>query len=96
MESALKAAKLEWRPIYDLRATFASRLSAEGASDNLVAGMLGHSSPSIVSTYAKVADESRKKAIQKLNDARNSSGQSLPEEHPKTLAEHYANQKWIN
>lgn len=93
---ALRTAKLEWRPIYDLRATFASRLSAEGASDNIVAGMLGHSSPSIVSTYAKVADESRKKAIQKLNDARNSHGHALPEADQKTLAEYYANQKWIN
>jgi integrase len=54
---ALKAANLEWRPIYDLRATFASRLSAEGAPDALVAEMLGHSSPSIVGTYVKVLDE---------------------------------------
>jgi len=67
---ALKAAKLNWRPIYDLRATFASRLSAAGTSDNLVAGMLGHSSPSIVSTYAKVIDEYRQAAIQKLETLR--------------------------
>ena len=93
---AVRAAKLDWRPIYDLRATFASRLSAEGASDNLVAGMLGHSSPSIVSTYAKVADETRKKAIQKLDGARDSHRHSLPEADRKTLAEYYANQKWIN
>ena len=64
---ALKAAKLEWRPIYDLRATFASRLSGLGTADNQVAGMLGHSSPSIVSTYAKVTDEYRHAAIQKLD-----------------------------
>ena len=64
---ALKAAKLEWRPIYDLRATFASRLSGLGTADNQVARMLGHSSPSIVSTYAKVTDEYRHAAIQKLD-----------------------------
>ena len=63
---ALKLAKLPYFPIYNLRATFASRLSAAGASDNMVAGMLGHSSPSIVSTYAKVVDEFRRQAIQKL------------------------------
>jgi hypothetical protein len=56
----------------------------------------GHSSPSIVSTYAKVADETRKKAIQKLDDARNSRTDSLPEEHRKTLAAYYANEKWVN
>lgn len=92
----LKVAKLEYRPIYNLRATFASRLSTEGVSDNLVAGMLGHSSPSIVGTYAKVVDESRKKAIQKLNDARASQGHALPEPDQKTLAQYYASQKWIN
>ena len=64
---ALKAAELCWRPIYDLRATFASRLSGLGTADNQVAGMLGHSSPSIVSTYAKVTDEYRHAAIQKLD-----------------------------
>jgi integrase len=76
---ALTAAKLDLRPIYDLRATFASRLSAAGASDNLVAGMLGHSSPSIVSTYAKVVDEFRRSAIQKLEALRNAhSSQTKP------------------
>jgi integrase len=38
---ALEATKLDWRPIYDLRATFASRLSGLGTADNQVAGMLG-------------------------------------------------------
>lgn len=70
---ALKLAKLPYFPIYNLRAAFASRLSATGASDNMVAGMLGHSSPSIVSTYAKVVDEFRRQAIQKVELLRNSS-----------------------
>jgi integrase len=69
---ALKAAKLSPGPIYDLRSTFASRLSATGAPDNMVAGMLGHSSPSIVSTYAKVIDEFRRDAIQRLERLRES------------------------
>jgi len=59
---ALKAASISYFPIYNLRATFASRLSAAGAPDNMVAGMLGHSSVSIVNTYAKV-DEFRGEAI---------------------------------
>lgn len=68
---ALKLAGLPYFPIYNLRATFASRLSAAGASDNTVAGMLGHSSPSIVGTYAKIVDEFRHQAIQKLEKLRN-------------------------
>ena len=43
--TALKQARIDVFPIYNLRATFASRLSAAGAPDNLVAGMIGHSSP---------------------------------------------------
>src|SRR6266566_1621289 len=72
---ALKTAKLELRPIYDLRATFASRLSAAGEPDNFVAGMLGHSSTtsiSILPIYAKVVDEFLRGAIQKLETLRNS------------------------
>jgi len=59
-------------PTYNLRATFASRLSAAGTPDNLVAGLLGHSSPSIVHTYAKVLDEYRRDAIKKLEEHRQS------------------------
>jgi hypothetical protein len=39
----------------------------------MVAGMLGHSSPSIVSTYAKVADDFRRRGIQKPKELRNAS-----------------------
>jgi integrase len=66
----LKKAKIEYFPIYNLRATFASRLSAAGNSDNLVAGLLGHSTASIVHTYAKVLDEYRRDAIKKLEGYR--------------------------
>jgi integrase len=65
-KSALKKAKVPYFPIYNLRATSAIRLSAAGNPDNLVAGLLGHSSPSIVHTYAKVLDEYRREAIKKL------------------------------
>jgi hypothetical protein len=58
--------------------------------------MLGHSSPSIVSTYAKVADESRRNAIEKLDGARDTHSHSLREADRKALAEYYVNQKWIN
>jgi integrase len=93
---ALNSAKVEKRPIYDLRATFASRLSAAGNPDNLVAGMLGHSSPSIVSTYAKVVDEFSRQAIQKLENLRDS---QVP--NPKAATETSekgaaGNRGWVN
>jgi len=64
--SKLSRTQIEYFRIYDLRANFASRLSAAGAPDNLVAGVIGHSSTSIVQTYAKVVDEYRRDAITKL------------------------------
>jgi len=68
---ALRDAKLNcvfW--IYNLRHTFASRLSATGLSDLFVAQMMGHSTPTILQTYAKVIDEYRRSAIQKLEEFR--------------------------
>jgi integrase len=63
---ALKDANIEYFWIYNLRHTFASRLSAAGASDLFVAQMMGHSTTSILQTYAKVIDEYRRDAIHKL------------------------------
>ena len=78
---------MRWQraPTYNRRATFPSRLSAAGASDNLVAGLLGHSSPSIVHTYAKVLDEYRRDAIKKLEEHRRSQ-KSIPGEPSATVA----------
>jgi integrase len=67
---ALRAAKIEYFWIYNLRHTFASRLSAAGISDLFVAQMIGHSSPSIVQTYAKAIDEHRRDAIRKMESLR--------------------------
>ncbi len=68
--SALKKAGIPYFPIYNLRHTFASRLSAAGASPITVAQMLGHSSTGIVMTYAKAIDEARRDAIRKLEEFR--------------------------
>ncbi len=71
--TTLKLAGIPYFPIYNLRATFASRLSAAGAPDNFVAQMLGHSaSSSILQTYAKAVDEYRRDAIRRLEDFRES------------------------
>lgn len=74
--TTLRNAGLEYFPIYSLRATFASRLSAAGAPDLFVAQMMGHSTPSILQTYAKVIDEYRRDAISKLEAFRQSHSRS--------------------
>jgi len=63
---ALNAAGLEYFWLYDLRHTFASRLTQAGVSPIFVAQIMGHSSPSILQTYAKAIDEFRRSAISKL------------------------------
>jgi integrase len=67
---ALRDAGLEYFWIYNLRHTFASRLSAAGVSDLFVAQMIGHSTPSILQTYSKAIDEYRRDAVRKLEHMR--------------------------
>lgn len=68
--NALKDAGLEHFWIYNLRHTFASRLSAAGVSDLFVAQMIGHSTPSILQKYYKAIDEYRRDAVRKLENMR--------------------------
>jgi len=69
-EKTLEQARLPRFVLYNLRHTFASRLSAAGVSDLFVAQMIGHSSPSILQTYAKAIDEYRRDAVHKLEEMR--------------------------
>jgi integrase len=69
---ALKDAGLQYFWLYDLRHTLASRLTQAGVSPVFVAQIIGHSSASILSTYARAIDEYRRDAIHKLEDLRDS------------------------
>jgi integrase len=80
--AALKKAGIEYFPIYNLRATFASRLSAAGVPDVFVSQMMGHAG-GLLQTYAKAIDEYRREAIHKLESYRESAGkQSNAVEQP--------------
>jgi hypothetical protein len=69
-EKTLKDAGLDHFWIYNLRHTFASRLSAAGVSDLFVAQMIGHDSPGILHKYSKAIDEYRRAAVRKLEGMR--------------------------
>jgi integrase len=69
-EKTLEGAKVQRFVLYNLRHTFASRLSAAGVSDLFVAQMIGHSSPSILQIYSKAIDEYRRDAVRKLEEMR--------------------------
>ena len=64
--SALKKAGIPFFPIYNLRHTFASRMTAAGVSSITVAQLLGHSSTQIVPRYAQVLDQNRRDAVRKM------------------------------
>jgi integrase len=68
--TTLRNAGVKHFPIYNLRATFASRLSAAGIADNFVSQMLGHASSGILQTYSKAVDEYRRDAVRKLDQLR--------------------------
>jgi integrase len=68
--STLKQAGIPFFPIYYLRHTYASRLSAAGVSPITVAQMLGHASTQIVPRYALVLDQNRLDAMKKLEALR--------------------------
>jgi integrase len=68
--NALSAAGLEHFWIYDLRHTFASRLTAAGVSPLFVAQIMGHASPGVLQTYARAIDEFRRAAISSLEALR--------------------------
>jgi integrase len=65
--TALRRAVLQPFAIYNLRATFASRLSAAGVPDVFVSQLLGHAG-SLLQTYAKAIDDYRRDAIRKLEE----------------------------
>jgi integrase len=82
---ALKAAGLEFFWLYDLRHTFASRLTEAGVSPIFVAQIMGHSSPNILQTYAKANDEFRRAAICSLEAHREAQCAQLKSQHPQMI-----------
>jgi hypothetical protein len=106
--TALEAAEIPYFPVYNLRATFASRLSASGTPDRFVAQMIGHSSTSILDTYAKAIDEFRRESIKKLKAYRQSHlkdagsvapappDSHLPDKHPAPALSAAAKKPFLN
>jgi integrase len=78
---ALKAAGIEFFWLYDLRHTFASRLTEAGVSPIFVAQIMGHANPNILQTYAKANDEYRRAAICSLEAHREAQCEKLKSQH---------------
>jgi integrase len=84
--SALKNAKIEYFRIYDLRATFASRLSAAGVPDVFVSQMMGHAG-GLLQTYSKAIIQYRHDAIRKLEELRQSHFSVSDNQHTSSIAQ---------
>jgi integrase len=67
---ALENAGLEYFWIYNLRHTFASRMSAAGVPDLFVGQIIGHKTPGILQKYSRAIDEYRRDAVRKLENMR--------------------------
>jgi len=74
-KTALQTAGIDFFPIYNLRATFASRLSAAGVPDVFVSQLMGHAG-SLLGTYSKAIMDYRVDAIRKLEQLRQRSSES--------------------
>jgi hypothetical protein len=98
---ALKDTGLGYFWLYDLRHTFASRLTQAGVSPLFVSQILGHSvlgldiqmaskdksvfSPNLLQTYVKANDEFRRSAISKLESYLEEQCAQLKTQHPQVI-----------
>ena len=83
--NTLKTAGIAFFWLYDLRHTFASRLTEAGVSPIFVAQIMGHASPNILQTYAKANDEFRRAAICSLEAHREAKSARLRSQLPQII-----------
>ena len=63
----LKRAKVPYFPIYDLRSTYATRLSAGGVADEWVTQLLRQDDSQVFKKYSQMKLEMRREALMKIN-----------------------------
>jgi len=83
----LKAAGLQFFWLYDLRHTFASRLTQAGVSPLFVSQIMGHSgtNANLLHTYVKANDEFRRSAISKLETYREAQCAQSKSQRPQMI-----------
>jgi integrase len=63
----LRRAKIPYFRIYDLRSTYATRLSAGGVADEWVTQMLRQGDAQVFKKYSQMKLQMKRKALEKLN-----------------------------
>lgn len=83
--AALKKANIAYFPVYNLRATFASRLSAAGVPDVFTSQPMGHAG-GLLQTYSRAVLDYRRDAIHKLEELRRVAVSKITEDlNPTTI-----------
>ena len=80
--AALRRAKAPYFRIYDLRSTYATRLSAGGVADEWVTELLRQGDAKVFKKYSQMKLQMKREALQKLNRQANESGRSFDTERP--------------
>ena len=65
--AALRRAKVPYFRIYDLRSTYATRLSAGGVADEWVTQLLRQGDAKVFKKYSQMKLQMKREALQKLN-----------------------------
>ena len=75
--ATLRRAKVPYFRIYDLRSTYATRLSAGGVADEWVTQLLRQGDAKVFKKYSQMKLQMKREALQKLNRQANETGRVL-------------------
>jgi len=80
--ASLRRAKVPYLRIYDLRSTYATRLSAGGVADEWVTQLLRQGDAKVFKKYSQMKLQMKRETLQKLNRQANESSRSSDTERP--------------
>jgi integrase len=81
-QSALRRANVPYFRIYDLRSTYATRLSAGGVADEWVTQLLRQGDAKVFKKYSQMKLQMKREALQKLNRQANETSRNFDTERP--------------
>ena len=80
--AVLRRAKVAYFRLYDLRSTYATRLSAGGVADEWVTQLLRQGDAKVFKKYSQMKLQMKREALQKLNRMANEASRSFVTERP--------------
>jgi len=81
----LNAAGIAFFWLYDLRHTFASRVTQTGTPSIFAAQMMGHANTNILGTYAKASEDYKRAAICDMDAHREAEWEKLESQNPRMI-----------